>query len=196
MAVAPTAVRGYHTAMDAVLDPRLVLQAQLAAAAAEKARREMLDAAVLRQEAILGMSANGASVRQIAAAIGCSPAVVQSSLERARGRRPRLRGRENHVAYELHLAVTQKLLEDPVGVVQKGLLGLERMRERPRGPVGEGWTSRWEELLKGDLEELRKRMLATDEEAEDLRQMSPFMGVLDDAERRDAIRKAKSLAAR
>jgi hypothetical protein len=51
------------------------------------------------------------------------------------------------------------------------------------------YVDAWDQLLSGPREELVGTMLSTDQNARDLRQSSPFGGVLTDEERLDAIRR-------
>lgn len=97
------------------------------------------------------------------------------------------------MTWELHRAVAQKLDEDPNGIIKRALLQTDIMKTRQRDTISRGWMMRWEELLRGDLEDLKAAMLDTDYEAEDLRQMSPFIGVLSQEERLLAIKKARSI---
>lgn len=55
---------------------------------------------------------------------------------------------------------------------------------RLQGRIDIRYAARWEQLLRGPLTELRKAMTAAGEEADDLRQNSPFAGMLSEPERR------------
>ena len=161
----------------------------------ETARSEMLAAAERRQEAIFGAACEGMTVREIAASLSCSPAVVQHALTQARRRRPGFVRREDRVAWELHKAVALRLLEDPEPVLAAARRNIARLRTERRGAYAEGWVDEWEALIDGDTQRLAERMLAADERAIDMRQIGPFAGVLDEEERLVAIRKASPRAA-
>jgi transposase len=161
----------------------------------EEARQRMMQAASLRHEAIFGLHAAGLSVRSIASKIGCSPSVVQNAVRQARSSRPQIERRENRVTYELHRALAEKLERDPVPVVQCGLRNVDRMLLKQRDPLSRKWVERWGELLNGPVVDLKRSMLEMSHAAEDLRQMSPFIGALTEDERLLAIKKASKNAA-
>ncbi len=161
----------------------------------ENARQAMNAAAARRQEAIFGLHASGISVRGIATRLSCSASVVQGALKNARRRRPILDRREDRISFELHKAVADKLRVTPDQVLRVAHMNLERMKNVPRSPYAEGWIREWETLLAGDPDKLVDVMLGTGDRANDLRQVSPFAGVLSQDERLLAIRKAADIAA-
>lgn len=143
-----------------------------------------------RREAIYGFFVSKISIADIARQFSCTPADVQSAVSQAQAARPRIERRENRVTWELHYAVAQKLTEDPTDIIKQALRQAGIMKGRQRDAISRGWMERWEELLTGDLEVLKTIMLDTTHEAEDLRQMSPFIGALSQSERLMAIKKA------
>jgi len=161
----------------------------------EEARRSMMNHASKRQEAIFGLHASGMSIRAIAEQLGVSSAVVQKAISQARASRPKIERRENRVTYELHRAIAQRLDENPDEVISKGLDNVAQMRPRQRSSISKDWVSKWDQLLRGDVENLKAAMLEMNSDAEDLRQMSPFLGVLGKEERLIAIKKASKYAA-
>lgn len=181
--------------MFTTMTDELIRKAKDAGAAAENFRREMLAASDRRAEAVFALWAEGMPVRKIAEVIGVSPSVSQRLLEKARERRPRLPRREERVSYELHLAVAQKVREDPQPVLSKARTNLQRMASRTRGAHAHGWVAEWNTLVNGgDINRLVESMLGTDERGIDLRQMTPFAGVLSQEERLVAIHKAARAA--
>jgi hypothetical protein len=98
--------------------------------------------------------------------------------------------REERVTMELHLTLAQKLRSDPQAVLAVTPNNLERLRSRLSSPIGQGWVSRWAELLDGPVEDLISGMLADTPEGRDLRQNSPFAGALTQSERIVAIERA------
>lgn len=102
--------------------------------------------------------------------------------------------REERIPFELHLQLGLKLHEDEVAIRRVGRAGIQRMREKPRNPVAEEWLNRWEELLERPVDELEAAMLEDSPFAKELRQMSPFNGILTQDERVLAIKKAAALA--
>ncbi|WP_104162816.1 hypothetical protein [Cryobacterium sp. N22] len=98
--------------------------------------------------------------------------------------------REERVTMELHVAVARKLRADPVAVLAVVPSNLDRLRERLTSPIGQSWVSRWEELLAGPVEGLISGMLEDSELGRNLRQNSPFAGVLTQEQRIAAIDRA------
>lgn len=178
---------------DALLD-RLVKEAKELTAETESAREAMMLAARRRQEAILALKAAGLSVRGIAARLGTSPSVVQTSLGTAIARHPAVSRREARFPYELHVILAAKLHEQPDRLRDLARENIQRMRETPRAPIAEGWLNRWEELLELPVGEIEREMLKDTDEGRDMRQISPFTGALDRDERLIAMKKAQLLA--
>ena len=87
----------------------------------------------------------------------------------------------------LHRAIARRLRRDPAAVRATARANLERLR-RIHSPSVEGYVGRWAALLDGPLDELCAALVATDQEARDLRQATPFSGVLTPAERWDVYR--------
>lgn len=145
-------------------------------------------------ETVFGLYAGGLSVDAISAKTGLSTSAVQDAIQDARTARPQIERRENRVTHELHRALVAKLTKDPGPVIECGLQNVERMLTRPRDPVSRRWVERWGELLAGPLDTMTELMLAPGHDAEDMRQMSPFVGALTEPERLLAIRKASSHA--
>ncbi|WP_229382357.1 hypothetical protein [Microbacterium schleiferi] len=56
--------------------------------------------------------------------------------------------------------------------------------------MAQQWLDEWERMLAAPTGELIEFMLATGERADDLRQMTPFAGVLSEDERREIVRRA------
>lgn len=103
---------------------------------------------------------------------------------------PPLGRREERISYELHRLVAEKIAENPAPVLAKAAENLQRMLLRPRGSQAAGWVQEWKQLMADDPTELVEAMLRTDEGSIDLRQMTPFAGVLSQEERLVAIRNA------
>ena len=181
--------------MSGTVTDELIRIAVDAGAAAEKYRREMLAASDRRAEAVFALWAEGMPVRKIAEVIGVSPSVSQRLLEKARESRPRLLRREDRVSYELHRAVAAKVAVDPEPVLRKARTNLLRMTSRTHDSYAQGWVAEWDELVNGgDISRLVETMLRPDERGIDLRQMTPFAGVLSQEERLVAIHKAARAA--
>jgi hypothetical protein len=57
-------------------------------------------------------------------------------------------------------------------------------RWRQQGRIDERWALRWEEILDRPVPEVRRALVEISPEADDLRQTSPFAGLLSEPERR------------
>jgi Predicted transcriptional regulator with C-terminal CBS domains len=85
----------------------------------------------------------------------------------------------------LHAAVLGRLLDDPDGVravARRNLAVMERA-----APAASPYLRQWRSLLGGPLAELALVLVSPAADARELRQNSPFAGVLDPAERSRAL---------
>jgi len=80
----------------------------------------------------------------------------------------------------LHRAVAGRLAADPDGVLAIALANLERARTIH--PRSRPWIDAWTAIL-DDPEQVMERLTAPDPRADELRQNTPFAGVLDHTER-------------
>jgi hypothetical protein len=118
--------------------------------------------------------------------------VAREALEHAlRPRRP-----EERVQLELHRALLGKLIADYDEARTIVRRNLARSRSMVRGDLERGWVDEWSELLEGPPERMVDVFLGEDEHSIDLRQVSPFAGVLSEQERLAAIGRAGVDAAR
>jgi transcriptional regulator with XRE-family HTH domain len=97
--------------------------------------------------------------------------------------------RSERQSLALHQAVLLRLLADPDGVRSRARVNLSTMERA--APAAAPYLRRWSTLLDGPLGELTLALVATDEEARDLRQNSPFAGVLSASERESALASAR-----
>jgi hypothetical protein len=82
---------------------------------------------------------------------------------------------------------------DPAGTLARARTALERALARP--PAGERWLRDWLALIDRGPEAVMRTMTSTDPLARELRQNSPFLGLLDEAERLailEAFREARA----
>jgi hypothetical protein len=61
-------------------------------------------------------------------------------------------------------------------------------RWRQQGRIDERYAERWEQLLERPISEIRRALVDKGQESDDLRQNSPFAGVLSEPERRRIVR--------
>lgn len=99
---------------------------------------------------------------------------------------------EQRRSYELHRDVARKLIDTPDEVLAVVPGNVERMRQHVHGPMAHAWLDEWLTLSRGPLGDLLGAMLAIDQHSIDLRQVTPFAGVLTRQERLAAIDRARA----
>lgn len=82
-------------------------------------------------------------------------------------------------------AVAAKLRENPVQVLAAARQNIKKMRSI--GPGEQQWVDVWESLLALGAGHVEALLTSTDQFARDLRQSSPFAGVLSEDERRHVL---------
>ena len=86
----------------------------------------------------------------------------------------------------LHRAAAGKVAADPTGSLTKGRASVER--QLAAGADGAVWLRRWLDLITRGPEAVMRVMTSTDPEARELRQNSPWLGLLSHAEREKIVR--------
>lgn len=81
-------------------------------------------------------------------------------------------------------AVAGKLVADPLGVVDKGRSNLSRFEGHRAARL---WLAEWEKLLDGPLDGVLEALTSRAPRARELRQNSPFAGVLTEEERQRVL---------
>jgi excisionase family DNA binding protein len=89
----------------------------------------------------------------------------------------------------LGYAVAGKLAADPEAVIGKARANLRRLRADARG-ANDRWLGEWERLLEGPPSRILEALTGRTPRARELRQNSPFAGVLTDEERRRILQAA------
>lgn len=103
--------------------------------------------------------------------------------------------REVMVQRELHRTLLGKLLDTGIEPYRDIIRhNLHKSRNHVRGSQAENWIEEWSQLLDGPPSRLIDVFLDVDEHSIDMRQMSPFAGVLTNAERLQAIKRARTHA--
>jgi hypothetical protein len=87
----------------------------------------------------------------------------------------------------LNRAVAAHLARDPERVLGRARKNLERFSEIHAGSSAEPWLKRWEMVLERGPEAVMEVLTSTAPDAAELRQNSPFPGVLAQKERRDVL---------
>ena len=91
------------------------------------------------------------------------------------------RARARSLAY--HRAVARRLRKP---MVEEARHVLSRWRDQ--GRIDERYADRWEQLLNQPLPEIRRALVDETQDYDDLRQNSPFAGLLSESERRRIVR--------
>lgn len=155
---------------------------------------ELRQARVRLTEAVVRASEAGLSQRAIAAALGTNQVAVHRILTRRRAEsalpppveydRPEARYR-----YELHRAIARHILagEAPLARAEAELA---RMRSKVHGARALGWLDEWAVILRLPAERMVEAFLVGGEAGEDLRQVSPLLGIVTEDERLEALNRA------
>lgn len=119
--------------------------------------------------------------------VGAHRRVSRRDVEAIRERSLEL-SREEQRSLWLHWAVAGKLALDPARVLGRARRNLERLREvHPTGSVQADFDA-WQAWLDGPLDVLLGLLVSRSPRAIELRQNSPFAGVLSPIERTKALR--------
>lgn len=95
--------------------------------------------------------------------------------------------RDQLSALWLHAAVAARLVQDPDAVLTKAAGNLKLLRRVHQGGVAETWLDRWRAVLDAGVEAVLEVLTSRAPHALELRQDSPFAGVLPEAERRTVL---------
>ena len=101
---------------------------------------------------------------------------------------------EERKSLALHLAMIERLVEDPTSVLAAARRNLARRRRADPSGRAAVYLDEWERLLEGPFAEVVAVAVGTDHRACDLRHVTPFAGVLSDDERRRIIRRLRDAA--
>ena len=95
--------------------------------------------------------------------------------------------RDQQRSFRLAMAVAGHLVTDPEGTKQAARTHLENISAGSSRRRGGKWHDRWISLLDDTLDDLLTALTADTVASRELRQNSPFIGVLTDAERTAAL---------
>ena len=102
--------------------------------------------------------------------------------------------REQRRSLFLHSAIAKELRHRPEEVIEIARRNIDKMRSV--NPHAWRLLDEWERILDGTLGEIVARMLVRGEHGQDLRQVSPFAGVLTADQRADAYRRFRNAEAK
>src|SRR5437899_9286789 len=92
--------------------------------------------------------------------------------------------RDQLKALWLHHAVAGRLVADPDRVLSKARTNLDRLRQLHSQGMAAMWLDRWRVILDEGVEAVLDALTSRTSHAVELRQNSPFAGVLSETERR------------
>ena len=103
-----------------------------------------------------------------------------------------VRGRKGMTREELrslwlNRAVAARLARDPERVLKHARRNLERFAQVHAASTAEHWVKRWQDVLAMGPEVVMETLTSTSPDAAELRQNSPFPGVLPESERREVL---------
>jgi excisionase family DNA binding protein len=87
----------------------------------------------------------------------------------------------------LHAAIASYLVSEPDLVLARAQDNLDRFVEVHRGTMAEYWLNIWRETLSAGIDSVLNVLVSDAPRARDLRQNSPFTGILPEAERRKVL---------
>jgi len=117
--------------------------------------------------------------------IGSHRRVRRGDVEAIRTRTDRL-SRDERRSLWLAYATASRIVQDPDTAVELGRTNLMKMRSTVRGTAVR-WLDEWEKLLGGPVEELLAALTSSTPRGRELRQLSPFAGLLSDDERQRVL---------
>lgn len=96
---------------------------------------------------------------------------------------------EREKSLRLHQALIGDLLEDPDAVIGKARENIVRWLPQPRaGGMSISYLREWERILDSGVDRILDALTATDEKSHELRENSPFAGVLSQERRAKILR--------
>lgn len=95
--------------------------------------------------------------------------------------------RDQERALWLHRVVAGRLVLDPDGVLKKARTNLENLRRVHPVGMAARWLSHWQRLLDRGIDSVLETLTSRTPQAIELRQNSPFAGVLTEQERLTAL---------
>lgn len=112
--------------------------------------------------------------------------IRRSDVEALRTRTQRLT-RDQVRSLWLGHAAAGKLVADPEATLQKAQHNLDALKRTHSRGMSRHWLDEWERVLSGPIEHVLEVLTARTPLARELRQNSPFAGVLTEAERRKVL---------
>lgn len=122
--------------------------------------------------------------------VGKHRRVYRSEVESVRTRRSRM-SRQDTQSLLLAYAVAAEIVNDPITTIAKARSNLAAMMALPHRGATRVWLKEWEKLLDGSVVDLLQSLTSTTQRSRELRQNSPFAGVISAETRRNALSLAR-----
>lgn len=119
--------------------------------------------------------------------VGTHRRVSRSDVEQLRTGTARLT-RDQLRSLWLSHAVAARLVDDPAVVLEQARRNLERMINSSARGSAKVWLRQWQQLLDGPAEDVLDALTSRSPRSRELRQNSPFAGVLSEEQRQAALR--------
>lgn len=123
--------------------------------------------------------------------VGKHRRVYRSDVESIRTGRTRM-NKQDTQSLLLAYAIAGELVVDPEAVLTKARQNLRAMQSAPHSGASRVWIAEWEKLLNGSILSLLEALTATNQRSRELRQNSPFAGVLTTDARTKALKLASN----
>ncbi|HEV2887082.1 MAG TPA: hypothetical protein VGX49_09255 [Jatrophihabitans sp.] len=155
---------------------------------------ELSQARLRLTDAVVRASEAGLSQRAIAAALGTNQVAVHRILTRRLGEsalpeRVHYDRPDARFHYELHREIARHVLDGEVSIT-RAEAELERMRSKLHGAGADRWLEKWTGILRLPPQRMVEAFLVGGEAGEDLRQVSPLLGIVTEDERNMALNRA------
>ena len=121
--------------------------------------------------------------------VGAHRRIRRADLERYRNGSVRM-SPDQHRSWRLGIAIAAQVALNPDTAIATARRNLDVMRSRhPRGQAAH-WLNVWDELLDGPVDAVLTALTSPTGRSRELRQNSPFAGLLSDSERQQILRAA------
>jgi len=118
--------------------------------------------------------------------VGTHRRVRRSDVETLRTRTQRLTRDQRRSLWIGH-AAAGKLVADPDAVLDRARQNLTKLQQTHTRGQGARWLAEWERILNGPIEGVLDALTSTSPRARELRQNSPFAGLLTERERTEVL---------
>jgi excisionase family DNA binding protein len=118
--------------------------------------------------------------------VGRHRRVTRHDVEAVRTRTRRM-SRDQLRSLWLSQAVAGHVVRDPEGTLERARRNLDKMLTSPARGSAKVWLREWQQLLDGPVEDVLEALTSRSPRSRELRQNTPFAGVLSERERREVL---------